>query len=64
MSSPAADSDVGDEGGTDDEGLLEAAIENAKAQRDVSLLHNPQVYKALGFKEPPAYSGIPSDYCL
>ncbi len=43
-----------DGGGFDcDEGLLEAAQENCDAQVFLSVLRNPEVYKALGMSEPP-----------
>lgn len=61
LNSPDAYDDSSDGTGTDDEGVLEAAIENAKAQRIVSLLQQPNIYKGLGFKQPPAYTPCPKE---
>ncbi|KAG2501305.1 hypothetical protein HYH03_001103 [Edaphochlamys debaryana] len=50
----AADrSDGGEEGFDGDEGLREAARENADAQTWLSVLRLPEVYEALGLTEPP-----------
>ncbi|KXZ56061.1 hypothetical protein GPECTOR_2g943 [Gonium pectorale] len=59
--SSGADSSDGGGGSFDgDEGLLEAARENAYAQACMSLLRLPEVYEPLGLKEPPTSFRPPS----
>ncbi|KAG2501110.1 hypothetical protein HYH03_000928 [Edaphochlamys debaryana] len=64
-SSSGADRSGGDEEGFDgDEGLLEAAQENADAQTWLSILRLPEVYESQGLKEPPTSFQPPTKEAL